>query len=52
MAISKNCNYKIALIHDWLSSYSFGGAEKTLFLLDNLISKKGHNNPRIIDKIP
>ena len=30
----------IALIHDWFSSKHFGGAEKTLFIIDKLLSKE------------
>ena len=30
----------IALVHDWFSSKHFGGAEKTLFIIDNLLSRE------------
>ena len=30
----------IALVHDWFSSKHFGGAEKTLFIIDKLISRE------------
>ena len=30
----------IALVHDWFSSKHFGGAEKTLFIIDKLLSKE------------
>ena len=50
MGITKSCNHKIALIHDWLSSASFGGAEKTLFLLEKLISRN-YSKPKIFTLI-
>ena len=33
----------IALVHDWFSSKHFGGAEKTLFIIDKLLSKDKGN---------
>ena len=30
----------IALVHDWFSSKHFGGAEKTLFIIDKLLSEE------------